>query len=115
MSIHPAREAQLALLLIEEVTVPVEYSDFADVFSEKLANVLPEQTGANEYAIKLDKGKQLPYRSIYSLGPVELEIFKTYIKTNLANGFIYASKSLPDALILFVSKPNGSVCLCVDY
>ena len=88
MTIHPAREAQLASLLTEEVTVPVEYSDFADVFSEKSANVLPEQTGANEHAIELKKGKQPPYGPIYSLGPVEFKTLKTYIKTNLSNSFI---------------------------
>ena len=115
MTIHPARKAQLALLLTEEVTVPVEYSDFADVFSEKSANVLPEQTGANEHAIELEEGKQPPYRPIYSLRPVELKTLKTYIKTNLANGFIRASKSPAGAPILFVRKPDGSLRLCVDY
>ena len=115
MSIHPARKAQLALLLTEKVTMPTEYLDFADVFSEKSANVLPERTGANEHAIKLEKGKQPLYGPIYSLRPVELETLKTYIKTNLANGFIRASKSPAGAPILFVRKPNGSLCLCVDY
>ena len=42
ITIHPAREAQLALLLAKEVTVPIKYSDFADVFSEKSANIFPE-------------------------------------------------------------------------
>ena len=111
----PTREAQLALVLAKEVTVSTEYSDFADVFSEKSANVLPERTGANEHAIKLKEGKQPPYGPIYSLGPVELETLKTYIETNLANGFIRASKSPAGAPILFVRKPNGSLCLCVDY
>ena len=115
MTIHPAREAQLALLLTEEVTVPVEYSDFADVFSEKSANVLPERTGANEHAIELEEGKQPPYGPIYSLEPVELETLKTYIETNLANGFIRASKSPAGAPILFVRKPNGSLHLCINY
>ena len=68
--------------------MPTEYLDFADVFLEKSANVLPERTGANEHAIKLEKGKQPPYGPIYSLGPVELETLKTYIKTNLTNGVI---------------------------
>ena len=72
MTIHPAREAQLASLLTKEVTVPVEYSDFADVFSEKSANVLLERIEANEHAIELEEGKQPPYGPIYSLGPVEL-------------------------------------------
>ena len=115
MTIHPARQAQLALLLAKEVTVPVEYSDFADVFLQKSANVLPERTGANKHAIELKKGNQPPYGPIYSLGPVELETLKIYIETNLANGFIRASKSPAGAPILFVRKPNGSLCLCVNY
>ena len=48
----------------------------------------------NEHAIKLEEGKQLSFRSFYSLGLVELETLKIYIKTNLANGFIQTSKSL---------------------
>ena len=42
MTIYPARKAQLALLLAEKVTVPAEYLDFANVFLEKSANILPE-------------------------------------------------------------------------
>ncbi len=42
----------------------------------------------NEYTIILVKDKQSSYRPIYSLGPVELEILKTYIKTDLKTGFI---------------------------
>ena len=36
MSIHPAREAQIALLLAKEVKIPVKYSDFSNVFLERL-------------------------------------------------------------------------------
>ena len=115
ISIHPARKAQLASLLTEKVTAPVEYLDFVDVFSEKSANVLPERTGANKHAIKLEEGKQPPYGPIYSLGLVEFETLKTYIEINLANDFIRTSKLLAGAPILFVRKPDGSLCLCVNY
>ena len=115
MTIHLARKAQLALLLAKEVIVLINYSDFANVFLEKSANVLPERTGANEHTIKLEESKQPPYRSIYSLGSVEFETFKTYIKTNLSNGFIRTSKSPASAPILFVCKPNNSLRLCVNY
>ena len=115
INIYLARKAQLALLLAKKVTVPIKYSDFADVFSKKSANVLLERIEANEHAIELKKGKQPPYGPIYSLGPVELKTLKTYIETNLANGFIRASKSLAGAPILFVCKPDGSRCLCVNY
>ena len=115
ISIHSARKAQFALLLTKEVTVQTEYSDFANVFLKKSANVLPEQTEVNKQAIKLEKSKQQLYRPIYNLGPVEFKTLKNYIKINLANGFIRGSKSVAGALILFVRKPNGSLCLCVDY
>ena len=69
----------------------------------------------NEHAIKLEESKQPPFRPIYSLGPVELETLKTYIETNLANGFIRPSKSPVRAPILFDRKPDESLRLCVDY
>ena len=88
--IYLARETQMALLLAKKVTVPAKYTDFADVFSNESANILPEQIGVNEHAIKLEEGKQPSYELIYNLEPIELKTLKTYIKTNLANGFICA-------------------------
>ena len=103
------------MLLTKEVNVPVKYSDFANVFLEKWVNVLPERTGANEHAIELEEGKQPSYGPIYSLGLVELETFKNYIETNVANGFIWASKSLAAAPIMFVHKPDSSFRMYVNY
>ena len=47
INIYLVRKAQLALLLTTKVTVPTEYLNFADVFLEKSANVLPERIGVN--------------------------------------------------------------------
>ena len=57
INIYLARKAQLALLLTEKVTISTEYSDFANVFLKKSANVFPERIGANEHAIELEEGK----------------------------------------------------------
>ena len=46
---------------------------------------------------------------------MELETLKTYIEPNLANGFIRSSKSPIGALIFFDWKPDGSLCLYMDY
>ena len=46
---------------------------------------------------------------------MELETLKTYIKTNLANGFIKPSKSSAGAPIPFNQKSDGFFWLCVDY
>ena len=115
MPIHSAQEAQIALLIAKEVKISTEYSDFSDVFLEEKTSILLEKTKFNQYAIKLQEGQQLPYRSIYSLALVELKTLKTYIETNLANNFIWSSKSPAGAPILFVRKPDGSFCLSVDY
>ena len=113
--IHPNKEAQIAFWLTKEVKIPGEYSDFTNVFSEEKALVLPEQTELNEHAIHLKDGKQPPCGPIYSLGPVELETLKTYIKTHLKTGFIRPFKFPAGAPILFDKKSDGSFCLCIDY
>ena len=117
MPVHSERQAQVGALLFDKAStkVPAEYSDYSDVFSAENAAELPENTGINEHAIELKEGKQPSFGPIYSLGPVELETLKTYIKTNLANGFIRPSKSPAGAPILFDRKPDGSLRLCVDY
>ena len=109
--------AQVGALIFNKasIEVPAEYSNYSNVFSVENIVKLPKNTGMNKYAIELEKSKQLPFRPIYSLGPVELETLKTYIETNLANGFIRPSKSPAEVLILFNRKPDGSLCLCMDY
>lgn len=101
--------------MIEKIIIPVEYSDFADVFLKKSNAELPKRSEINKHTINLDTGKQPSYRSIYSLEPVEFETLKTYIKTNLTNGFICLSKSLIGTLILFVQKPDSSLYLYINY
>ena len=94
---------QVGVLLFNEALteVPAEYSNYSNVFLAENAVEPPENTGMNEHAIKLEEGKQPLFGPIYSLGLVELETLKTYIKTNLANGFIQSSKSPAGAPILF--------------
>ena len=92
-----------------------KYSDYADVFSSDLAIELTENTEINEHAIKLIDKKQPVYGPIYAFSPVELEIWKTYIKTHLKTGFIQLSMSPVSAPILFDKKPDGSLYLCVNY
>ena len=115
--VHPSCRAQIAALVTNEAptSIPTKYSNFADVFSPKLASKLSEYTGINDHAIELVDDQQPPYEPIYSLGPIELETLKTYIETNLKNGFIRSSKSPAGAPIFFDKKPDDSLQLCVDY
>ena len=118
LDIHPFRRPQVSGLIVEEASTKVshEYLDFADVFSSDLMSKLFEHTGIKDHDIGIvNSCQQPPYKPIYSLLPVELEILKTYIDTNLANGFIRPSKSPAGAPILCDRKPDGTFRLCVDY
>ena len=115
MPIYVSCQAQVAALISEETGIPTEYSDFSNVLSSDSAAELPEYSGINDHPIDLLDDKQLLYGPIYSLGPVELETLKTYIKANLVRGFIRPFKSLAGTPILFVQKKNGSLRLCVNY
>ena len=97
------------------IKVPVKYSNYSNIFLAKYVAELPENTKINKYTIALEESKQPLFGSIYSLKLVELETLKTYIKTNLANGFIWPSKSPVKAPILFDKKPNKSLHFYIDY
>ena len=69
----------------------------------------------NDHVIELEKNKQLSFRSIYNLKPMELKTLKIYIKITLANSFILSFKSFAGTSILFDQKLNKSLYLCIDY
>lgn len=101
--IYQASKAQMTSLSAKKVSIPEKHTDFLDIFSKKSTAVLFNNLDINkECTIDLNSGKQLLYRPIYNLGPVELETFKIYIKANLANRFIQHSKFPTRIAILFV-------------
>ena len=69
----------------------------------------------NEHAIKQEERKQQLFGPIYSLELIELETLKIYIKTNLANGFIWPFKFPAKVFILFDKKPDRSLRFYIDY
>lgn len=86
----------------KDIIVLIEYLDFINIFLKKIIIELLKYFNINKYTINLESNKQLPYEPIYSLNLIEFKTFKTYIKTNLANSFIYLSKFLAKLLILFI-------------
>ena len=117
LDFHLSHRPQVSGLIAEEasIKVPAKYSDFVDIFSPDLVSELSKYTGINDHAIELVDSQQPPYGPIYSLRLVELETLKTYIETNLANGFIRPFTSLAGTPILFDRKSDNSLRLCVDY
>lgn len=91
------------------------YFNYSNVFLIKNAAKLLKYTRINNYIIKPKKDKLPPFGLIYSLKPVELEILKTYMKTNLINGFIWSFKFPTKVSIFFYQKLNKILYLCINY
>ena len=108
-------QAQVAILTSEKTGILAKYSNFSNIFSPDSPTELQEHTRINDHPINLLDNKQLPYGSIYNLGPVELKTLKTYIEVNLASGFIRNSKSPTSAPILFIQKKISNFRLCINY
>lgn len=92
------------------ISVPKEYLDFAYIFSKKSNAVLPKNTKINTHAINLKEGKEPSYGLIYSLRSIELKTLKTYIETNLTNGFICFFESPANASILLTKNSMKNFC-----
>jgi hypothetical protein len=95
-------------------SVPEEYRDLTDLFTQKEADKLPPHR-PYDHQIPLEPGATPPFGTIYSMSPAELDIFRKYIEDNLRKGFIRHSQSPCGAPILFAKKPDGTLRLCVDY
>lgn len=61
------------------------------------------------------KANSSPYGPIYSLGLIELETLKVYIKTHLKIGFIWPSEFLVGAPIILDKQSDSSLYLYIDY
>jgi len=94
--------------------VPLEYHDYADVFSKVKASELPPH---HDYDLKIDleEGTSPPLGTLYSLSPVELSALQTFIDENLNTGFICPTASSHAAPVLFIKKKDGSLRLCIDF
>jgi hypothetical protein len=95
-------------------TLPTHYKEFADVFNEANADVLPPHR-EHDHEINLEPGSTPPHGHLYTLSQREMEELRTYLDKMIAIGFIRPSKSPAAAPILFVPKKDGRLRPCVDY
>jgi len=91
-----------------------EYHKYADVFSKSKAETLTPHH-PHDLQIDLEKDSHPPVGTIYSLSKFKQEALKEFIDKNLTNGFIRSTSSPHGALVLFVTKKDGSLRLCVDF
>lgn len=100
--------------LTAKIILPTEYTDFADIFSNQNADVLPKHS-MHDLAIKTEERKQLLFNLVYNHSAMKLQTFCEYINNMLAKIFITSSKSPINAPVLFTKKKNGGLHLYIDY
>ena len=100
--------------LVPEDTMRALLSEYADVFPVELPPGLPpvRQVG---HTIPLVPGSAPPFKAMYRLSVREREEMERQVKDLLAKGYIEPSSSPFGAPILFVSKKDGGMRMCIDY
>ncbi|GJP33849.1 hypothetical protein CLOM_g18356 [Closterium sp. NIES-68] len=69
----------------------------------------------HQHEIVEEPGSKPTFRAPYRLSPTELADMKKQIKYLLTKGLIRPSTSPYGAPVLFTPKPDGSLCMCIDY
>jgi hypothetical protein len=86
-----------------------EYSDL----SQPRVSLPPQRNIA--HTIPLEPGHKPPFRPIYRLSPLELTEVEHQVSELLQQGLIQPSSSPFGAPVLFVTKKDGSLRMCIDY
>ena len=94
--------------------LPREYHEFATLFSWEESNKLPSHR-SYDHIIPLLSDKEPSKGPLYNMSRDELLVLQKYLKEHLSKGFIRVSSSSAASPVIFVKKPEGGLCLCVDY
>jgi hypothetical protein len=95
---------------LEDIQVVQE---FLDVFPEDLPRMSSER--AIEFNIELQPGTTPIARAPYKMSLLMFIELKVQLQDLLDKGFIHLGSSPWGCLMLFVSKKDKDLCLCVDY
>jgi hypothetical protein len=82
-------------------------------FSHMFPNDLPRIPPERMIELQLDTAPIA--KSLYRMMPVELAELRIQLQDLLDKGYIHPSTSLWGCPVLFVSKKDKELCLCVDY
>ena len=112
------KDIEKALASQEAVNVLVkllrEYHEFATLFFWEEFNKLPSHC-PYDHTIPLLSDKESLKGLLYNMSRDELLVLQKYLKKHLFKSFIQVSSSSAAFSVIFVKKPEGGLCLCVDY
>jgi hypothetical protein len=106
----PANDPMVFNLAIESISVVEE---FMDVFLKELPGMPPEREV--DFYIDLIPGTAPIAKRPYCMAPTELAELKLQITELQQKGYIRPSSSPWGAPVLFVTKNDGSMRMCIDY
>ncbi len=89
-------------------------NEFKDVFPKKLPKGLPPKR-SHDFIIDLKEGSTPQKKGLYRMSSADLKELKTQLEELIDQEFIRPSTSPWGAPVLFVSKKDGALRLCVDY
>ncbi len=107
-----SREIKSNLAIVE---ISKEYQKYKILFEKESDQEILLKHQSWNHEIKLIDDKKLMKQFIYSLLTEKLNALRQYLKENMQKEFIRESQSSAKYSILFVSKLNESLRLCVDY
>ena len=107
-------DSDSAIVTKELDSIPTEYQDLHEVFSEKSSNELPSH-GISDMKIEFKEGQEPKNIGLRPMSPIELEELRRYLEENLGKGWNWRSKSPISAPIVFARKKDGSIKVCIDY
>jgi hypothetical protein len=93
--------------------LPIQYHEFLLVFDLEKANELLLYYPGLDYKININR--EPPFGLLYNMSCNELLILQKTLIDLLDKGFIQVSASPTSILVLFVYKPRGRLCFCIDY
>ena len=102
----------VGLVPLEQLNTLLE--EYKDLFPEELPAGLPPDRGA-ALTIPLEEGTKPVKRLAFQYSPREMDEIREQVDYLLRKGLITESSSPFGAPVLFVPKPNGTLCMCIDY
>ena len=97
-----------------EVTLPEEYLEYAEVFSEEAFQNMPPRR-AYDHPIELDETFKPRVGKVYPLSPDEQKATDDFVEENLRNGKIRPSMSPQASSFFYVGKKDEGIRPCQDY
>jgi hypothetical protein len=105
----PAQDPMVFNLAAKSISVV----EFMDVFPEELPGMPPEREV--EFYIDLIPGTAPITKRPYRMAPTELAELKLQIVELQQKGYVHPNSSPWGAPVLFITKKDGSMRMCIDY